>query len=169
LCSACAALIDSDDERFPADFLRAWKADAEESARRHIGVPIPTDTDAYQAGMQRLSFLLDSLYETAEERQRASLERDWRPLLAPQYDEDQLKAVVQDVIPRLAAKPIVARSLRDLMAHLREGNSLASLVPSYYPPDETEIERLQYRTRHAARQIKLHVDGLRIAIAPSRV
>jgi len=39
LCQECAKLIDSDAQRFPADFRHQWKVTAEQNARRSIEQP----------------------------------------------------------------------------------------------------------------------------------
>jgi len=39
LCRTCGTLVDTDDDRFPAPLLRAWRADAELAAFKEIGKP----------------------------------------------------------------------------------------------------------------------------------
>lgn len=76
LCSNCAAKIDRDDEKYPAELLHAWKALAEETALREQGKKLPAESDVIDnltaafTGVPK-SILSKSIYNVHEANRKA--------------------------------------------------------------------------------------------------
>lgn len=90
LCSNCAAKIDRDDERYPAELLHAWKALAEDTALREQGKKLPAESDAIDTltaaftGVPK-SLLSKSIYHVHEANKKALEALDPRFSIKSQY------------------------------------------------------------------------------------
>ena len=124
LCRTCGTLIDTDEDRFPAPQLRAWRAVAELAAFRRVGKPSPTaaaPSDGLvlsEAAGEIMRHLRDA-YVAA----RYPNYKCW--MFTPEDQEDpnmcELSRARARLLPRTARRSAVAHAGRRRLDHAKSG------------------------------------------------